>query len=117
MIEKIRTKKSTDNELLVECQSAKNISYGDSNSISWTAPPRGQSITPPTGTIAIVVDVRENKGVIRVYEASSRTHCGNVGLEEAGNLVIIPWNSGWYYSTAGSLPVGHIVAASTVDDC
>jgi hypothetical protein len=85
------------------------INCGDCKPISWTNPLKGESTTPPTGTVAIVIDVRGNKGAIRIYEVSGRSFRGSVGLEEAGKMVIIPWDSGWYYSAAGSLPVGHIV--------
>jgi hypothetical protein len=32
-----------------------------------------------------------------------------VGTEEAGKLIMIPWNSAWYYSAAGSLPLRYII--------
>jgi len=60
--------------------------------------------------VAILIDVRgDNKGAIRMFESSTKRFVDAVGTEDAGKIVMIPWNSAWYYSAAGSLPVGHIV--------
>ena len=69
----------------------------------WVIPPKGVRTSPPSNTVAVVVDVRENNiGAIRIFETSSKKYVGGVGTEERGNLVIVSWNSAWYYSTAGS---------------
>jgi len=58
----------------------------------------------------IAVDLRgKSKGAIRIFEASNRRYLDGVGTELAGNLILIPWNDGWYYSVAGSLLLGFIV--------
>jgi hypothetical protein len=55
-----------------------------------------------------VVDLRSSRGGIRVFEKSSGDYLGGIGTELAGNMVIVPWDSGWYYTAAGSLRVGYI---------
>jgi hypothetical protein len=65
-------------------------------------------ISPPADTVALVVNLVGNVGAIRIFETSSKKFVDMVGMEEAGKLIMIPWNSAWYISAAGSLPVGYI---------
>lgn len=60
-------------------------------------------IEPPTGTVAVVVDVRNSKGAVRIFEAETDEFLGGVGTEDQGNLMIIPWKDKWNGSCAGSL--------------
>jgi hypothetical protein len=60
------------------------------------------------GTVAIVVDVRDNRGAINIHEKESNEFIDGVGIEEAGNLVIVTWDSNWYYWAVGTLRVAYI---------
>jgi hypothetical protein len=65
-------------------------------------PSKGVRTSPPADTVALAVNV----GAIRIFETSSKKYVDGVGTEEAGKLIMIPWNNAWYYSAAGSLPLG-----------
>jgi hypothetical protein len=77
--------------------------------ITWVTPEKGRKSTPPEATVVMVVDVRSSRGAIRIFESTSGEYIDGIGTEQEGNLVIVPWNSGWYYTAAGSLPVGYVV--------
>jgi hypothetical protein len=58
-----------------------------------------------------VVDVRNNRGAIKIHEEGSNEFVDGVGIEEveeAKNLVIVVWDSKWYYYAVGTLRVGYI---------
>ncbi len=59
--------------------------------------------------MAIVVDVRNNRGAINIHDTQSEDWVDQVGTEESGKLVIVPWNSSWFYYSVGSLAVRYIV--------
>jgi hypothetical protein len=46
--------------------------------------------SPSADTIALVVNVSDNIGVIRIFETSSKKYVDGVGTEEAGKLIMIP---------------------------
>jgi hypothetical protein len=46
--------------------------------------------------VAVVIDCRKNRGAIFVHEISGGKYIEGVGTEDAGNLVIFPWNHEWY---------------------
>ena len=46
--------------------------------------------SPPADTIALVVDVGDNVGAIRIFETLSKKYVDGVGTEEAGKLIVIP---------------------------
>ena len=71
-------------------------------------PRNPDDITPPEGTVAIVVDLRVRVGAIRVFHKESGSYLGGVGLGERGSQVIILWNSDWVFTSVGSLPVGYV---------
>ena len=43
-----------------------------------------------------------------MYEKESDTYVDMIGTEEAGNMVILPWQSTWWFRVSGSLRVGHV---------
>ena len=49
--------------------------------------------SPPAETVALVVNVGDNVGAISIFETSSKKYVDGVGTEEAGKLIMIPWNS------------------------
>ncbi|KAH6719536.1 hypothetical protein BKA61DRAFT_278006 [Leptodontidium sp. MPI-SDFR-AT-0119] len=105
MVTKIRTQTTTDDELLEECKT--ETECGDCD-ISWTTPPKRTEITAPEETVAVVVDVVNYQGAIRIYQKGSNKSVDAVGMEEAGKLVIVPWDSDWWFRASGSLRVGYI---------
>lgn len=106
MVTKVRTQTSTDGGLLEEC---KKETRCDNCDITWTTPSKGTRIDPPATTLAIVVDVVHSQGAIRIFEKSDDEYVDGVGTEEAGNRVIVPWKSNWWFRASGSLQVGYIV--------
>jgi hypothetical protein len=58
--------------------------------------------------VAVVVDVTNNKGAIRIFEKGGDNRVGAVTMEEAGNMVIVPWDSNWWFRASGALRVGYI---------
>jgi len=110
-VTKIRAASSTDDKLVKECE--KKTNCGDCNpTITWTTP-SNKPTTPPEDTVVIIVDVRSSRGAVRIFkqsgdDASSDEYLDGIGTEQAGKLVIVPWDSGWYFSAAGSLPVGYV---------
>jgi hypothetical protein len=75
----------------------------------WVEHQDRDEIRPPDDTIAIVVDVRDNQAAIRIFETKDEDYIDGVGTEEAGKLVIVPWQSHWFYFCTGTPRVGHIV--------
>jgi hypothetical protein len=59
--------------------------------------------------VAVVVDLVKNVGAIRIFEKGGLKRVGHVGTEEAGNMVIVPWNSKLWFRALGSVKVGYIV--------
>ena len=59
--------------------------------------------------MAVVVDVVNNQGAIRIFEKENDEYVNGVGTEEAGSLVIIPWDSNWRSRVSGSLRIGYVV--------
>lgn len=63
----------------------------------------------------MVVDISSTGGAIKIGEASDNdlgvTAVGMVGTEDADGLVIVPWDSGWWYYTIGVITVRYIVKA------
>lgn len=84
------------------------VACGECKPISWSTPVKGTQIDPPTQTDAIVVDLVESQGAIRIFETASGEYLAGAGTEEAGNFVIIPWSSNWWFRVSGSLRVGYI---------
>jgi len=108
MVTKIKATSSTDEKLVEECQEKTNCSDCDPT-ITWTTPEKGKRTTPPENTLVMVVDVRSSRGAIRIFETSSGEYVDGIGTEQTGNMVIVPWDSRWHISAAGSLPVGYVV--------
>ncbi|KAH6645646.1 hypothetical protein BKA67DRAFT_120990 [Truncatella angustata] len=107
-IQKISMERRTDTDLIAYFQESGKCT------ITWQQPKKGEENRPPVNAIAVVVDVPDNKGAIRVYKKASDTeskHIGTVGTEYAGHMVIIPWaEHTWWFRLSGSLMVGYVVA-------
>lgn len=75
---------------------------------------KAQKIEPPANTVAIVVDVPHNKGAIRIYNSTENdAYIGTVGTEDAGFMVIIPWEGSWWFRVLGKLRVGFIAVQNS----
>ncbi|KAI9888494.1 MAG: hypothetical protein M1814_006885 [Vezdaea aestivalis] len=101
MVSKIRTQESEDDKLIDKCRDS--FDCGDCESPTWKAPSNNVHIHPSENTIAIIIDVRDNKGAIFIHEKEDGKYVDGVGTEETGNLVIVPWNNNWYYYSIGSV--------------
>ncbi|OJD26560.1 hypothetical protein ACJ73_02050 [Blastomyces percursus] len=98
---------ATDN-LLEEIKKKKGCDACDS--ITWTTLPKATRIDPPENSVAVVVDVVNSQGAIRIYEKEGDSYVDGVGTEAAGHMVIVPWDSGWWLRVSGSLQVGYAIA-------
>jgi len=56
-------------------------------------PPKCTEINAPENTAAVVVVVVNNQRAIRIFEKGGDKRVDAVGMEEAGNRVIVPWDS------------------------
>lgn len=66
-------------------------------------------MNPAQDTVAVVVDVRSGQGAIRIASTQGNNHVDDVGpMKGAGNMVIVPWKSDWWYYAIGSVRVAHI---------
>ncbi|KAI0836072.1 hypothetical protein F5Y06DRAFT_298795 [Hypoxylon sp. FL0890] len=75
----------------------------------WTKTEKGNVIIPPNETQAIVVIIEENRGAVRIYPTPKSTNrIGDVGTEDAGYKVIIPWQNQWWFRVLGNPTVGYI---------
>jgi len=63
----------------------------------------------PDKTVAVVIDVRQQIGALRIFENDTGKYLDGVGTEEKGKLVMIPWNKTWNYDTVGSIRLGYIL--------
>jgi len=107
-IRRKRVQDSTDSGLIGECK--KETQRDDCEQILWTHPSKGEEIHPPADTLAIVVDVVHNRGAMRIFEKKTDNYVSGVGIEDAGNYVIIPWDSSWWLRPSGSLRIGYVTA-------
>ncbi|EJT68892.1 hypothetical protein GGTG_13556 [Gaeumannomyces tritici R3-111a-1] len=99
-LEKKKVARQSDEKLL-----KRSDKYGK---ITWVELPTQKEHFPPQATIALVVDVPENKGAIKVYERKNDEYVGMVGSAYANSMVIIEWNEGWWFRVVGSIRVGYI---------
>lgn len=76
--------------------------------MTWMTPERSNTYSPPGGTVAVVVDLRENIGGIKIHLNSNDDFVGMVGTEERGFFVTIPWQEEWNFYSVGSVRVGYI---------
>lgn len=63
---------------------------GECAPIEWITPTKGVGIDPPANIVAIVVDIGDNMGAFNMYEKGG-DRIEKLGLEEAGNRIIVPW--------------------------
>ncbi len=73
--------------------------------------PTATEIRPPINTVAVVVDLVQCRGAIRIFKDDKRI--GAVGTGEAGNRVIIPWDNAWWFRASGSLQAAYIIEKAT----
>lgn len=59
--------------------------------------------------MAVVVDVVDKRGAVRVFEKDSDKRVVAVGTQDAGNMVIVPWDSKWWLRASGSVVVGYVI--------
>ncbi|QSS61776.1 hypothetical protein I7I51_03953 [Histoplasma capsulatum] len=83
----------------------------DSSDPDWQPLANNVRIKPSENTSFVVVDIRNKQGASFVNESENNEYVGGVGTDEQGNVVMIPWNHGWYYYTIGSLRIGYMKKA------
>lgn len=69
--------------------------------------------SPPTDTIAVIVDISPAGGAMKIGEKSDNdlgvTAVGKVGTEDVDALVIVPWNTDWWFYSIGSVGMQYVV--------
>lgn len=80
---------------------------GDCDPLVWLTPTNNVRMNPPENTV-VVVDVRGNQGAIRIVDKKDNKYVDGIGTEETRKLVMVPWNSNWWYYTIGSIRVAYI---------
>lgn len=80
-----------------------------SESLEWITPTNNVHITPADRTVALVIDLRTNKGAIFIHQQSDGKYVAGVGIEESGNIVIVPWNQDWYYFSIGTVRLAYAI--------
>lgn len=135
MAQKIKvSKSSTDGELVHICKRDVSMLEGpryitgtvrdakssqilckDCELISWisptTEPPT--KISPPELTVAVVVNISQEGGAIRIFDTPGDGYVDGVGTEDVEKLVIVPWSRSWWYYSIGSLRIGYLVERKT----
>ncbi|KAM5431522.1 hypothetical protein McanMca71_004758 [Microsporum canis] len=91
-----------------ELRTKKETICDDNHDTDWQPSANNVRIKPPEKTSFVVVDIRDNRGAIFVHESASNEYVGGIGMDEQGNVVLIPWSPDWHYYTIGSLRVGYI---------
>jgi hypothetical protein len=71
-------------------------------------------VSPPEKTIAIVVDISKEGGRLKIFDKPTDEYIGTVAAEDSGRLVMVPWNSRWWYYSIGSLEVRYIKGSQDV---
>ena len=113
--QKVPIQYTTDNDLLKQCEETLQDSIRDgSHRVDWITPRKGEEITPPKNTVAVLVTVPKNKGAIRIFEKpGSNQRIGAVGTEDDGHMVLIPWDSRWWFRASGSPKVGYLISITS----
>jgi hypothetical protein len=75
--------------------------------ITWTSPSKGTRVQPPPGTVAIVVNLVDNPGAIRIFK--DETYIDGVYMDDsAGSREIVLWKDGWWFRASGSPRIGYV---------
>jgi len=99
MPRKITTLESEDQKLI---ELFEKTECDDRVTLFWATLENRTTITPPEGTLAIVVDVRVKEGqsgAFFIHEQQSEEFVDMVGMENRGKLIIVPWDGDWCYYT------------------
>ena len=84
--------------------------YNDCDNPVWqtTSTPQIKSKFPKN-TIAVVVDVRQEVGVLRIFESTTGKYLDGVGTEEKGKMIMVTWETDWNYDTVGTVRLAYIL--------
>ncbi|KAL2812030.1 hypothetical protein BDW59DRAFT_155396 [Aspergillus cavernicola] len=109
---KIKVSRSlTDEELLEFCR--KETGFTNCTILPGPTTEVVYKTSPPTNTAAVVVDISSTGGAMKVGEQSDNdlgvAAVGKVGTEDAENLVVVPWSTGWWFYSIGSVTIRYIV--------
>jgi len=105
-IQKIRTQEQESSQLVVVYQ--KEVKDEACVFTGWVSPERRKTHFPSLDTLALVIDLREEYGAIKIYYNKDDLFLGMIGTEERGFVVVVPWQSEWSFYCLGSLQIGYI---------
>jgi len=105
-VKRTRVEDDSEDALIRVCK--EETDCGDCKAPDWITPD-GKRTTPPSGTVAVVVDMRNNVGAVLIHERRDGTYKGGVGTEDEGHMVLVPWNDDWYYYSIGSTRLAYIM--------
>ena len=89
------------------------MQVGQSGSILWTIPEKATRITPPEETVAIVIDLTDSQGALRIFEVETDKFVDMIGMDDQGNQVLVPWENQWWFRASGQLRIGYISKGNT----
>jgi hypothetical protein len=76
--------------------------------ITWTSPSKGTRIYPPENTVAIIVNLVNNPGAIRIFRDES-TYIDGVFIDDSDeSREIVLWKIGWWFRASGSPQVAYV---------
>lgn len=68
---------------------------------------------PPSGTIALLIDISPIGGAVKVWQRLNDGNLGvslvgSVGIQDANDLVLVPWNESWEFYAYGNVQVHYV---------
>ena len=70
-------------------------------------PPNSQDREAPKHALAMLFDVRDKRGTVRIFRSKDDYYLGGVD-HESGTIIMVPWNEDWNYSCVGKLRAAYI---------
>ena len=119
MATEYRMKSPTKDEIVEKCKSevlylsssiykivrllnTSQTNCGDCELLSWKEQIEHHKVEPPEDTIAMVFDVRGRQGAVRIIDKEKDEPVDGIGPTKVdANVVIVPWQSMWWYYTIG----------------
>lgn len=107
-----KTKKSDPNELHTICQEKTGILCDEP---IWNDVADTQRIYPNSGTVAIIVDMRDVTCAVQIFNKEDE-YKGQVDMGDEGYLVMVLWKPDWTYFCLGDCRVAHVVKKRQVNE-
>lgn len=78
-------------------------------SIEWSTAQPNVRTWPPETTVMVAVDIKQGeKGAVNIYETPRDKYVGGIGEKDKARIVMVRWNSNWWYYYIGSVRIAYI---------